>query len=157
MHMHASQDRSQLLIDPTSQLYCLNANLRKASRMILSMYMDEMRDSGLQGTQFTLLSTVSGFGEVKVGDLAQFMGMDQTTVTRNVNLLKKDGYLQVVPGEDKRTRFIQLTEKGMTAVDETHPKWLKAQTKLWNELGDEKAKQLLEISQQIIEIAEHRE
>ncbi|MEM9775817.1 MAG: MarR family winged helix-turn-helix transcriptional regulator [Chloroflexota bacterium] len=154
--MHANQTRAQPHIDPTSQLYCLNANLRKASRMILSLYMDEMHDSGLKGTQFTLLSTVSGFGAVKVGDLAQFMGMDQTTVTRNVNVLKKDGYLQVVPGDDKRTRFIQLTEKGMTAVRETHPKWLEAQTKLWKELGDEKATQLLKLSQQIIDIAERR-
>ncbi|MEM8860541.1 MAG: MarR family transcriptional regulator, partial [Chloroflexota bacterium] len=157
MYIHMNNYLSTVAVDPTSQLFCLNANLRKASRMILSVYMDKMRDSGLQGTQFTLLSTISGFGQVKVGDLAQFMGMDQTTVTRNINLLKKDGYVQAIPGEDKRTRIIQLTEKGMKAVSEIHPKWLEAQTQVWNELGHEKSTQLLGLLQQVIEIAESRE
>lgn len=152
MYMHTNE------IDRTSQLYCLNANLRKASRAILSLYMEEMRETGLQGTQFTLLSAVSGFGQVKVGDLAQFMGMDQTTVTRNINLLKKEGYVRVSPGEeDKRTRYIQLTDQGMAAVRDAHPKWLKAQTQLWNRLGDDQARELLALSQRIIEITEQRE
>ena len=157
MHMHANNPKPSLLIDPTSQLYCLNANLRKASRAILSMYMDEMRGSDLQGTQFTLLSTISGFGKVKITELASFMTMDQTTVTRNINVLKKGGYVGVVPGEDKRTRVVQLTAKGESAVHETYPMWLEAQTKLWEQLGEKKAASFLQIAQEIVDISEKRE
>lgn len=157
MHMHEIEPKSSSLIDPTSQLYCLNANLRKASRAILSMYMDEMRGSDLQGTQFTLLSTISGMGKVKITELAHFMGMDQTTVTRNVNVLKKGDYVAVIPGEDKRTRVVQLTTKGESAVHETYPMWLEAQTKLWDQLGEEKAAAFLGIVQEIVAISESRE
>ncbi len=148
MYMH--------VIDRTSPLYCLNANLRKASRAILSMYMDEMRESGIQGTQFTLLSTISGFGKAKITDLANFMGMDQTTVTRNINVLKKDGYVVAIPGEDKRTRLVELTPKGEQVVQQTYPMWLEAQTKLWDQLGEEKAAAFLQMAQEIVEISENR-
>ena len=154
MYMHTNNSESTLIIDPKSQLYCLNANLRKASRVILSLYMDEMHESDLHGTQFTLLSVISGFEKIKIGDLARYMSMDQTTVTRNVNVLKKYGHVEVVPGEDRRTRVVRLTEKGQAAVKNTHPMWLEAQTKIWNQLGEEKATQLLEITNLISKMAE---
>ncbi|MEM7334482.1 MAG: MarR family winged helix-turn-helix transcriptional regulator [Chloroflexota bacterium] len=139
-------------INPLNQLNCLNANLRKASRVILSLYMDEMRESDVSGTQFTLLSAIAGFKEAKIGELAEFMSMDQTTVTRNVNLLKKGGYVAVFSGSDKRTRVVHLTEKGQRTVESTQPMWMKAQQKIWSELGEEKALQLLEISELIVQM-----
>lgn len=154
MYMHANQSSSGSDIDPTSLLNCLNANLRKASRVLLSLYMDEMRASGLSGTQFTLLSTIAAFSKATIGELAHNLAMDQTTVTRNVNLLKKDGYVIVVPGEDRRTRIISLSAKGLEAVQHTKPMWLAAQTKIWNQLGPEMAQQLLEITQAISELAD---
>ena len=153
MHMHANDLESNLMIDPTSQLFCLNANLRKASRVILSLYMEEMRESGLSGTQFTLLSAISGLQKVRIGDLARYMSMDQTTVTRNVNLLKKGGYVEVVSGEDRRTRLVRLTKKGQGSVENTYPMWLKVQTEIWNQLGEDRATQLLEITNLITEMA----
>ncbi|MGL5816229.1 MAG: hypothetical protein ACRCYR_01595, partial [Phycicoccus sp.] len=53
-------------IDRADRINCLNAGLRRATRVAVTMYEDAMAESGLQGTQFTLLSTISGFGEVTV-------------------------------------------------------------------------------------------
>ncbi|MEM7799620.1 MAG: MarR family winged helix-turn-helix transcriptional regulator [Chloroflexota bacterium] len=151
--MHIKSGRSQS--DRNSPLNCLNANLRKASRVILSLYMEELRESGLQGTQFTLLTVLSGMGPAQIGDIAQFMSMDQTTVTRNVNLLKKGGYVDAVRGEeDRRTRIVRLTDQGREAVQAAYPLWQKAQTKIWDKLGEEKALQLLEITQMVASLAE---
>ena len=154
MYMHANHLAPGSPIDPTSLLNCLNANLRKASRVLLSLYMDEMRVSGLSGTQFTLLSTIAGFPQATISDLARNLALDQTTVTRNVNLLKKDGYVTVVPGEDRRTRIVSLTTQGLGAFQETKLMWLAAQTKIWNQLGPEMASQLLEITKAISKLAE---
>jgi MarR family transcriptional regulator, organic hydroperoxide resistance regulator len=133
---------------------CLSANLRKASRVISSLYADAMHGSALEGTQFTLLSSVSGFGEVSIGDLGEFMAMDQTTVTRNVQVLKKAGYLTSKGGEDRRKRMIYLTKKGRDVLTKTHPLWLKAQARVWEKLGEEQAKNLLELSQKIAALAD---
>ncbi len=113
------------------------------------MYTDEMRDSGLQGTQFTLLSTVASFGRVTISDLGGFLAMDQTTVTRGVQLLRKAEYLEVVPGEDRRRRIVRLTDKGRDVLDVAYPRWLEAQTRVWEELGEAKALQLLRLTEEI--------
>ena len=144
---------SETTIEVKNQLNCLNSNLRKASRVILSLYMNEMRESGLQGTQFTLLSTIAGMQRATVGDLARFMLMDQTTVTRNVKVLQKSGLVDVIPGEDRRTRLVGLTPQGYAAVENTKPMWETAQSNLWEQLGDEKARQLLEITNAICQLA----
>lgn len=126
---------------------CLNANIRKANRVITSLYADALDVSELQGTQFTLLSAISGMGEATIGGLSNFLVMDQTTVTRSVNLLKKANYVEVVKGEDRRQRIIALTTEGKKILKSSYPLWLEAQTDLWEKLGDEKATLLLELTQ----------
>jgi MarR family transcriptional regulator, organic hydroperoxide resistance regulator len=129
--------------------YCLNANLRKASRAIALLYSRALLDSELQGTQFTLLSCIAKVGEVTIGELGEFLVMDQTTVTRNVGLLKKMGYVEVMRQADRRKRAIRLTKKGENTLSKTRPMWLEAQTRLWEALGEEKAAQLLALTNEI--------
>jgi DNA-binding MarR family transcriptional regulator len=129
--------------------YCLHASLRKASRAIALLYSRALLDSELQGTQFTLLSSIAGFDEITVGELGEFLVMDQTTVTRSVGLLKKLGYVEVIRGKDRRKRTIRLTRKGRDILNAAHPMWLVAQTHLWEALGTEKAEQLLALSDEI--------
>lgn len=136
--------------------YCLNANLRKASRVINSLYAEAMKGSELQGTQFTLLSSVEGFGEVNVGELSAFLVMDQTTVTRSVGLLKDAGYVEVTRGQDRRERIIRLTRRGKDALNTAYPMWLEAQTRVWERLGDEEVKHLLELSSKIVALGEEQ-
>ena len=149
MHVNGRETYEPGEVNPESGRFCLNANLRKACRVLSNLYSEEMRSSDLQGTQFTLLSSIAGFGKVTIGELGHFLTMDQTTVTRGVQLLKKAGYLRVVPGEDRRTRVAELTEKGREVLNTTYPLWLKAQKSVWERLGEEKALQLLELSREI--------
>ena len=137
-----------------NERYCLNATLRKASRVITSLYAEAMQGSELQGTQFTLLSSIAGFGEVNVGDLGEFLVMDQTTVTRSVNLLKEAGYVEVIRGQDRRKRVIRLTERGKEALDTAYPMWLEAQTRVWKRLGEEEATHLLALSNKIVALGD---
>ena len=151
MHTHTNSEGVETAskADLTSARYCLNANLRKACRVLAGLYTDEMRGSGLQGTQFTLLSTVSGFGEVTISELGNFLAMDQTTVTRAVQLLRKAEYLEVASSEDRRRRIVRLTGKGRDVLDAAYPRWLEAQTRVWEELGEAKALQLLRLTEEI--------
>lgn len=154
MHMHIKEGGKPLLseIKPKSSRFCLNANLRKATRVIGSLYSEAMHDSSLKGTQYTMLSAISGFGKASINQLSEFLVMDQTTITRAVKLLEKAGHIEVQKGEDQRQRLVHLTETGQDVLAKSYPMWLEAQNKVWDHLGDEKAKQLLELSQKIVDL-----
>ncbi len=158
MHMHINEGGNLNLtkINPKSGRYCLNANLRKAARVIGTLYADAMHDSTLQGTQYTMLSTISAFNETTIGQLSEFMLMDQTTVTRAIKLLEKAGYVSVKQGKDRRQKLVSLTKVGQEILETSYPLWLEAQSKVWNNLGDEKAQKLLELTQQIVDLLEER-
>ncbi|MEM7130292.1 MAG: MarR family winged helix-turn-helix transcriptional regulator [Chloroflexota bacterium] len=134
--------------------HCLNANLRKASRAITKLYVSALADTGLQGTQFTLLSTISGYKDCTITELARYLVMDQTTVTRSVEKLRQRGYVEVFTGEDRRERILRLTSEGERIVQVTYPKWRDVQTRVWKQLGSEKAHQLLELIDEIVELSE---
>lgn len=95
-----------------------------------------------------------GHGEITINDLSEFLVMDQTTVTRNVNVLKKAGYIKVLPGNDKRTRLVSLTPEGSSARNAAYPLWLAAQKQLWDNLGHDKASQLLALVDELIALDE---
>ncbi len=69
---------------------CACYNLRKATRAVTQMLSDALRSTGLRATQFTLLTFLSGLGPVRITDLAKAVGMDYTTLVRNLNLLKQE-------------------------------------------------------------------
>ncbi|MGL5864227.1 MAG: MarR family winged helix-turn-helix transcriptional regulator [Phycicoccus sp.] len=145
MQRSGSAHRSDAVdgIDRADRVNCLNAGLRRATRVAVTMYEDAMAESGLQGTQFTLLSTISGFGEVTVSALGAYLVMDDSTVTRSVAILRSKNLVEVRPGEDRRTRIIALTHHGRATLDSAYPHWLTAQNQLWARLGDEGATALL--------------
>jgi len=142
------------LMDKNNPQYCLNANLRKATRAVSKLYMDEMKETTLQRTQFTLLSTISAMGQCTITELSNFLLMDQTTVTRSVNTLKQSGYVEIGASEDRRTRVVQLTDLGRETVEVTFPIWQSAQSDLWEKLGEKKAKQLLSLLQEVTEMSQ---
>ena len=123
---------------------CVNFNLRKAMRAVSQHYDQIMAPSGLRGTQFTILTVLSRLDELTISDLADFLVMDRTTLTRNLKPLEKDGYLEILPGlQDRRSRRIKLTNKGKKVQKTAMPYWQKAQDKIVNFMGKSNARQFI--------------
>ncbi len=123
---------------------CVNFNLRKAMRAVSQHYDQMMAPSGLRGTQFTILTVLSRLGELTVTDLADFLVMDRTTLTRNLKPLVKEGYLNILPGlQDRRSRRIKLTSEGKKAQKTAMPYWQKAQNEMVNFMGKSNTRQLI--------------
>ncbi len=133
-------NKQQLLEVPTS---CLDYNLRKASRIAAQHYEEVMKPCGLRNTQFTLIVATSLMGKPQISDLAKVLAMDRTTVSRNLKPLQRDGLLSIVPGEDKRSRHIVLTEAGKQRLVQAIPLWQQAHQSLQQKVGLENAQQLL--------------
>ena len=72
---------------------CACGNVRLASRAITQFYDRCLRPSGLRSTQFSLLLNIFLHDNISVGELADLLVMDQTTVSRNLEGLKEKQYI----------------------------------------------------------------
>ena len=133
-------NKQQLLEIPSS---CLDYNLRKAARIAAQHYEEVMKPCGLRNTQFTLMVATCLMDKPLITDLARVLAMDRTTVSRNVKPLQRDGLLNIVPGEDKRSRHIVVTDAGRQRLLQAIPLWQKAHQSLQQKVGLENAQQLL--------------
>jgi DNA-binding MarR family transcriptional regulator len=122
---------------------CVCYNIRKAARLITQLYDATLEPSGLLGTQFVLLSAIGRMGAATVTRLGQKMGMDRTTVTRNLRPLERDGLIEMDAGLDRRTHIVRLTERGRQAIKDALPFWQQAQATVMSRFGQERTAALL--------------
>jgi DNA-binding MarR family transcriptional regulator len=82
---------------------------------------------------------------IAVSELARVLFMDQTTVTRNLRVLEKSGYVHLEAEEtDYRVKRILVSDVGMTKMNEARPLWEKAQKEMSRVLGRKRIDMLLE-------------
>ena len=117
---------------------CACFNLRKVTRAVTQLYDEMLRPAGLRTTQFSLLVAVRMAGPVGVTRLAEITVMDRTTLTRNLELLQKQGLIEVAAGADRRSRIVTITAQGNAAIAQAMPFWKKAQLHVVNSLGQER-------------------
>lgn len=117
----------------TAGCFCLAS--RQAARKITRLYDSGMQQSGIRATQFTILSQLMLRGEMPVGKLAGFLGLERTTLTRNLAPLEAERWISTKPGEDPRARMIAITSQGRGMVRRAFPYWSKAQAQVGKMLG----------------------
>jgi DNA-binding MarR family transcriptional regulator len=113
--------------------FCLAS--RQAARKITRLYDSHMQQSGLRATQFTILSQLMLRGELPIGKLAGILGMERTTLTRNLAPLERQKWIAIKPGDDPRARLLSITAQGRGVVRRGFPYWSKAQAHVANLLG----------------------
>jgi DNA-binding MarR family transcriptional regulator len=106
---------------------CLCTAARRRSRELTRAFEKAMRGAGLRGTQFNLLATLVQTGPIPLTRLADLLGLERTTLTRNLRPLIRDGLLRIDEGEDRRVRRAAITPKGEEAARRAYPFWKKAQ------------------------------
>ena len=114
---------------------CVCHKVRMAARAVTRAYDAALRSVGLRATQFAVLVTVAIEGAVSITALAQALGMDRSTLTRNVQPLVKEGLLVVGREGWHRSRTVEITEQGRARVREAVPLWERAQARLQRQLG----------------------
>ncbi len=116
---------------------CVCANLRRATRMVTQAYDAALKPAGLRATQFTMLSVLAGRGRMRQSDYAEFLGMDGTTLTRNLQPLLKKQWIRIDRDDDKRVRLISITRPGQRVLDKAVPLWRTVQSQFVKGLGTE--------------------
>src|SRR5206468_2112465 len=114
---------------------CAAGNLRRTTRALTQLYDDMLQPSGLRITQFSLLVNIGRIEQATIGQLAELLIIDRTTLTRNLRVLEKDGLLETVDGGDQRTHTVRLTVKGERALAKALPLWEQAQARIVSGVG----------------------
>lgn len=134
-------------------LDCAGFNLRKASRAVSQLYDEILRPTGIRGTQYSLLVVLKMCGSVSVTQLAEHTVIDRTTLTRNLEVMEKQGLVTIAPGGDRRTRMVTITKAGAAVLSKAYPLWQQAQTKIVEAMGGERLKALMADLSVLIEVS----
>lgn len=130
-------------MDVTEPVNCTCFGLRKAARAVTQMYDQALKPAGLRATQFSLLVAAERSGPRGIGELAELLVMDRTTLTRNLKPLLDRGLLKSVEGADRRRRPVAITAKGRAALARALPHWREAQVRMAGSLGHSRWRRLL--------------
>lgn len=131
--------------DKTNSLFplpCACQNLRRLTRLVTRIYDTELRKAGIEITQFGLLTALATMGEANQKALSAGFAMDSTTLTRTLAVLRKQGWIHVRPGRDRRERVFRLTEAGTREMTAAQPHWQTAERRLQQILGSSEWKHM---------------
>lgn len=121
---------------------CVCFHLRRSARTISQFYDRILAPSGLRTTQFSLLTAVRRTGGLPFTRLAEILGMDRTTLTRNLRPLEREGLLKVAVGSDRRVRLVKLTPAGGRKLKLAEPLWARAHTRITEGIGEKSWQEL---------------
>jgi DNA-binding MarR family transcriptional regulator len=112
--------------DDVKQCFALQA--RRLSRVLTKRYDAALRPSGVRVTQFTLLHILFAHEGIGMNELAAHTDTDPTTLTRNLAILERNGWLDVgTDDQDLRKRQLRLTQSGKDLYHQALPLWSRVQ------------------------------
>lgn len=118
-----------------SPCHCIN--VRRAANALTKFYDRAVEPIGLTISQFSLLNDIRLLGACNKSELAQYAGLERTTVIRNLEALRKKGLVAETDGATRRSRLIQLTDKGEQAIAAGMPLWKQAQVRARDVMGQQ--------------------
>lgn len=122
------------------QLSCTCFVTRRLARRITQFYEDRLRPSGITIAQFGVLGALRHWGPLPIGELAERLGMDRTTLSRTLKPLEAQGLASSDTAADARRRPVAITAQGRAALRRAAPLWRRAQDEVTRMVG---AKQML--------------
>ena len=121
---------------------CLCAQVRRVARKLSSLYDTFLSPEGLTITQYSLLANIGRAGELSHSVLAEKIGMDRTTLTRNLRPLTKAKWVAAASGKDRRQHLLQVTAAGKRKLVRSWPLWEEAQRQLLSQIGSQSMQEL---------------
>jgi DNA-binding MarR family transcriptional regulator len=116
---------------------CVAVRLRLLNRVVTNLFDDALRPVGLKVSQLNILIVTAKLGLARPAQVCGILHLDTSTLSRNVERMRAQGWLEVVPDEDARTQPFRLTPQGRRLIDKAVPAWEEAQRRATELLGDE--------------------
>jgi DNA-binding MarR family transcriptional regulator len=116
---------------------CIAVRVRALGRAITALYDDALRPHGLRVGQLNLLVAIARIGTARPGDLCRVLRMEKSTLSRDVELMRRNGWITVDASGGGRARPLQLTPAGQAILEDALPAWRAAQARARALIGDD--------------------
>lgn len=135
VHIHTKMSKE---LDMAAAENCVCFNLRWVTRAVTQFYDAEMRRHGIRPTQGTILSSLMAKASWNMAELSDWLGMERTTLVRNLQPLRRDGLVKATGGGRGGRVEVSLTTKGRKKVEEGMPTWRSTQSAVVKTLGEKR-------------------
>lgn len=124
---------------------CHCVNLRRANKAVTEFYDLRLRPCGVTISQFSLLRNLERLDDASVSDLAHAMGLERSTLVRNLRPLFEAGLIEDRSAAGSRNRQLHLTRSGKKVLTKGGPLWDGAQREFEEKLGGDKLEALYSV------------
>jgi DNA-binding MarR family transcriptional regulator len=114
---------------------CIATRLRMACRVITRVYNNALRPCGLKVSQMAMLVVAEDRGLIRQSEVGAQLQLDDSTLSRNLELMRAKGWLEAVLANDARVHSYRLTEAGRALLGKAIPAWRSAQREAQRLLG----------------------
>src|SRR5260221_5427887 len=83
----------------------------------------EPNPADIGATKFAIWTAVAKYQPVSISRIGEILILDLTTLTRSLQLLKRQGLLEISPRSVRRQRFLNLTDKAVKVLEIAVPLW----------------------------------
>ncbi len=115
---------------------CIAVRLRVLTRAVTKLYNQALRPHGLTISQMNILVAVSRLGDAKQQEVCRILHLDKSSLSRDVERMRAQGWLDIQSGEDRRTGLLRVAQSGRTLLQKTFPAWHQAQRQAKALLGE---------------------
>ncbi len=116
---------------------CIAVRVRLINRVISALYDEALRPFGLRISQANILAAVAYMGEARPAEISRILRIEKSTLSRDVELMKQNGWIESDPPAGGRNQTVRLTRHGKNLVSKIQPSWEKAQAEAKLLIGDE--------------------
>ena len=137
-------------MNSTDSEMCLAHALRRADRVVTQLYNERLAPLGIRATQFAILRALDNMGSTTASQIQATLVMDQTTVSRALKPLVRDGYVAVAEGATKREKSLSLSKQGKKLYQQALGPWSEAQESFRSKLETGQAELLIQLSEKVV-------
>ena len=135
VHIHITMSKE---LDMSAVENCVCFNLRWVTRAVTQFYDAEMRRHGIRPTQGSILASLQTRNSWNMAELSDWLGMERTTLVRNLRPLQRDGFVKTIGGGRGNRVEVMITSKGRKQIEKLTPAWKSAQNAVVKTLGEKR-------------------
>lgn len=128
---------------------CIAVRVRLINRVISAVYDEALRPLGLRISQANLLVAVARMGEARPAGLCRILRIEKSTVSRDVEIMKANGWLESDPPAGGRNQVLRITTAGRDLLARSQPAWEAAQAEAGRLIGAPGVDALKEIADRL--------
>jgi DNA-binding MarR family transcriptional regulator len=135
-------------------LGCACATARQAARALTQLYDARLRATGIEAPQFALMMTLHNEGPESQAAIGRRYAIDKTTLSRNLKVLQRKGWIEASEASDRRERRFTLTAAGRKLLAAARPEWRKSQDELRSSMTPEEWDSMFRVFRMVVRAAE---